>query len=521
MSFLDADIVNLGVEPISVSAPAGGSVRFDPEFEQLSAEIAKTESMSPVPVDWNAVTQLSRSLLKTKSKDFRLASYLAVGLYQTKGFEGLLSGLALYCSLLKNYWETAFPEKNRMRGRVGAVQWVDERLPVALARKRVTASDELALELEQCLMDFVAAVQECFANEAPGFVDLIRVVHEQADGVRSRRDAAAAEAARQQEAEQAKAAAPPAAVGPGDVEGVLADCRTRLFEAAALLHAADPADPLSYRITRGITWGWQVALPTQEGGITYIPGPDPGAAQRFQELLSGRDWLRIVRETELGFLERVFAFDLQRHCVQALAELGEPYSAAKTAILTELQSLVLRLPGLLGLKFVDGTPLFSPATAHWVNTELSSAHPDAGSGSGDSRGGQDQELAKAVAEALRLSSGGELQKGLALFRRGIAQESRPRRRFLWRLEMARLCADSGKPQVALPLLTLLDEEIGRFSLEEWEPELSLEVIQQLFQCRQKLASAMSERPPDVQRQLGELYQRLCRLDVNAALTVDF
>ncbi len=524
MSFLDAEIVNLGVEPISASAPAGESVRFDPQFEQLSAEIAKTEALSPVPVDWGAVTQLSSSLLKSKSKDLRVASYLTLGLCHAKGFEGLLNGLALYRNLLKNFWETAFPEKSRMRGRVGAVQWAEERLPVALARKPAAASDELALEVEQGLLDFVAAVEECLANEAPGFVELRQLVQAQADAVRSRRAAAAAEeAAKQQQAEQAKAAPLPEAAGPGEVDAVLAECRTRLFQAAAMLLAADPADPLPYRITRGITWGWQVALPTQEGGITYIPAPDAGVAQRLQQLLSGRDWLAVLREAEAGFLEQVFAFDIQRQCAQALSELGEQYSAARKAILAELQSLLLRLPDLAGLKFVDGTPLFSLATAEWVRSEVVSSQPGAGGNTGAGRegAGDDQELAKTAAEAHRLFSNGELNKGLALFTNGIARESRQRRQFLWKLEMARLCVDAGKPQLALPLLTLLDEQIRRFSLEEWEPELSLAVVQQLFKCRQKLAAAMSERPPDVERQLGELYQRICRIDVNAALTVDF
>lgn len=81
--------------------------------------------------------------------------------------------------------------------------------------------------------------------------------------------------------------------------------------------------------------------------------------------------------------------------------------------------------------------------------------------------------------------------------------------------------DSGKLQLALPQLTSLDEEIGRFALEEWEPELSLEVIHQLFLCRQRLAAGLQEKAPDVQNQLQNLYERLCRLDVNAALAVEF
>jgi type VI secretion system protein VasJ len=520
MAHLDPEIVKLGTEPISASAPAGESVRYDPQFEQLSSEIVKTESLTPIPIDWNTVAQLSTAILKAKSKDYRVASYLALGLYQTRGFEGLLSALAAYQDLLVNFWETAFPEKARMRGRVGAVQWLSERLPVAMTRKKATGSDDLVLELEQAALSFVATVEQCFANDAPPFVDVLQPIQALADEVRGRR--AADEAARQQAEQKQNQPQAPAAVeetiDPADIDRVLEDCRTRLFSAAAVVMSSDVTSPLPFQITRGVTWGWLAALPPSDGGVTMLPPLNTTAAERIEQLSAARDWLGVVREGESGFAERVFGFDLQRHSVQALTELGERGSAARMAVVTALQALLRRLPGLLQLKFSDGTPFFSPVTLNWVNTEIL-----IGGGTGGDRrdGAPDAELGKAVSEALRLSASGELAKGIALFKDGISRASNRRDRFLWRLELGKLCMDSGKAQLALPILTLLDEEVVRFSLEEWEPELSLAAVQQLFRCRQTVASTLPERPPDVERQLRELYQRICRIDVNAALTVDF
>jgi type VI secretion system protein VasJ len=115
---------------------------------------------------------------------------------------------------------------------------------------------------------------------------------------------------------------------------------------------------------------------------------------------------------------------------------------------------------------------------------------------------------------------GKLHDAVGLFKNGIARASQRRLRFLWRLHLARLCMDSGKPQLALPQLLALDEDVTRFALEEWEPELSLEVVRQLYLCRQKMAAGLQETRPDVEKQLTELYQRLARLDVNAALAVE-
>jgi type VI secretion system protein VasJ len=118
-------------------------------------------------------------------------------------------------------------------------------------------------------------------------------------------------------------------------------------------------------------------------------------------------------------------------------------------------------------------------------------------------------------------SSGKLQDAIALVKDGIAKSPLRRFRFLWRLHLAKLCIEAGKLQLALPQLLSLDEEVGRFSLEEWEPGLSLEVVQNLFVCRQKLAATMQTQSADAENQLAQLYQRLCKLDVNAALAVEF
>jgi hypothetical protein len=78
----------------------------------------------------------------------------------------------------------------------------------------------------------------------------------------------------------------------------------------------------------------------------------------------------------------------------------------------------------------------------------------------------------------------------------------------------------GKHQLALPQLLSLEEDLQRFSLDEWEPRLSLEAVRQLYLCRRSMTASLKPRPPDVDKQLDELYQRICRLDITAALAVE-
>ena len=145
MGLVNPEIAKLGTEPISPSTPAGESVQYDPQFDQISNEIAKTQSLTGAVVDWDTVVQLSTALLRSRSKDMRVAAYLTAGLLQKNGYEGLLNGLQMCSGLIREFWETAFPEKlTRMRGRVGALQWLADRFAVVLKTGTLRAPSRLA-----------------------------------------------------------------------------------------------------------------------------------------------------------------------------------------------------------------------------------------------------------------------------------------------------------------------------------------------------------------------------------------
>jgi type VI secretion system protein VasJ len=517
-----ADMVALGSNPISASAPAGESLRDDSDFDALRAEIAKTESLHGAVIDWDLIVRSASGILKTKSKDYRVASYLSFGLFQTEGYGGLLHGLQMFEALLRNYWETAFPEKTRMRGRVGALEWLQDRIAAALARKdRKPASDEIVLEFEKATKAFISAISDLFGEEAPKFTELLADAGARANDLRSR--LAAAEKSKEEQSHRAEAIARGEVTDAAAAEKILNECREKLWRVAAFYYEADPSDPLAYCLSRSIAWGWLASLPAHENHTTQIPAVPAEVVQRCMDVSKQSDWQSLVREVESNFAVSVFAFDLQRLGVHALGELGDPYSAAKQAVLTELANLIRRFPEVVELKFNDDTPFADPATRAWIEAEVLPAARGGrlggqAAGTGVSEGEKD--LDSAIRDAKGLMEVGKLQEAVKLFQDGIAKAADGRLRFLWRLQLARLCMESGRPQLALPQLILLDEDINRFGLESWEPKLSLEVVQQLFLCRQKLSAGQPEIRPDVERELQELYKRLWRLDASAALTVE-
>jgi type VI secretion system protein VasJ len=117
----------LGTQPIPGNKPAGATARYEPEFAQLEAEISKLGNPAGGEVKWADVISLSKTILSEKSKDLLVGSYLAYGLLQTQGYQGLLEGVKTINGMCQSHWDGMFPEVRRMKARESALDWLIDR----------------------------------------------------------------------------------------------------------------------------------------------------------------------------------------------------------------------------------------------------------------------------------------------------------------------------------------------------------------------------------------------------------
>lgn len=91
-------------------------MEYDPVFGEMERSAQGTPEhtigdavVSGAPPDWRAVRNQATDLLG-RSKDLRVAVYLARALANTDGLAGLSEGLALLRGLLERYWDTVHPQ---------------------------------------------------------------------------------------------------------------------------------------------------------------------------------------------------------------------------------------------------------------------------------------------------------------------------------------------------------------------------------------------------------------------------
>lgn len=508
-----AAVAALGTTPIAGANPAGVSARYEPEFEKLAAEIAKLESVEGrSSIKWDIVVESGVALLSGKTKDLLVSSYLTLGLLQEDGYPGLAAGLTACKDILTTFWENVFPEKTRLRARAQAVQWMADRVTPALQeRPSASKSDKEPLTAAlAALAELATLAGQKFEEGGPSLNEFQSVLQDKlysvpADETPSSSEPAAAAAA----SPDSSSAAPPPAPAQREIDSpdaareALNEMKERRIKAATVLREANPADPLPYRLLRAAVWEDLVEAPAAKDGVTEQAGGDASFTTQIEARLEKGEYASAIADCEGKLAADRLWLDSNFFLNRAMEGLGKPYLAARRAVAAEVVRLVRACPALLEIKFADGTPMAGEPTRLWILHELSALPATSAAPAGA--------LEAALSEARKLVARKSFPEAAALLQKELRSAPNRRDRFLGRLYLAKLCAEAGRMDLALPQLEGLDEEGRKFAVEEWEPTLAAEIARELWRCHK--ASASPEKA-------AEFYGRLCRLDLGAALAID-
>ncbi|MGA1826157.1 MAG: type VI secretion system domain-containing protein [bacterium] len=421
-------IATLGLQPIADDKPTGNSARYASEFDILGAEILKLESNEPDSIDWAKVEELSVFILQTISKDLLVASFLCEALFIQQNFDGLSIGFTILRDMLKEYWDSLFPEIDRMKGRISAIEWLIKQLSASIPQKNSGPSNrQRVIECSNLWEEIDALLQEKLKDNTPDsskIKDLFqnRVKEQEKDTCGSPRIS--------------------------DTKKALLHAQATLIRIAALIRTKHPENPLPYRIVRAVTWMMLDHLPPAKNQITDIQEISSSIRTSIEKDLQSKDWLKVINCVEDIFVKYPFSFWLEGHkySIQAMEKLGPSYSKARLVIIEEFAHFIRRFPDIVTLRFSNGAPFASEQTKQWIKNEIA-----CGTG---------------------------------------------------------------------PI-----KDTDFFSLEHWDPVLSVEVIYLLLHCYYRgIQKETGETPKvldeEMRKKCSQLYGRLCQLDLEKALQME-
>ena len=494
------ELIGLGRTPISDQQPTGADVRYEPSFEQLENEFAKSNSPSADgTVLWDKVVALSSDILANQSKDLLVACYLAAGLMKQDGLEGLAVGIHILKDIIGTYWDTLFPPVKRIRGRINAIEWFVEKVeesisdiepviwPAATCDAFFSDLSELDNNIHQymdngpVLLSLESRLTELISSQPAdeGNAEASAPSEEKQEPVTSATAPKTAISTESRKPSPPKpAVATPAETVPSGVN--MDDVPKRLIKqglellggASTALMKQEPLTPLPFTLNRFIAWLPIRQLPPATEGKTLLPPPDEQVISSLESMLQSRSWRELLVSAESRVRQYLFWLDLHRYVAVSLEQLH--YQDIAGTVITDTGVFMKRLPGIENLMFSDGRPFASGETRDWLREATSdngheqSAMPVV---SGD-------EVSALIVEEFKVAQGliaeQKTKQAMDSFREHINRAASQKERYLWEIALCRLVLRAKQPRVALPFAHRLLDTIDRYSISEWDPALALE-----------------------------------------------
>lgn len=513
-SKLSAHYLELAKASVSEESFAGEDVRFSGEYEALESELGKAQSMHESgQIDWLKIRESSEKLLRTQSKDLRVAAWLTWALYQRESFQGLLAGLGLLHHLSEHHWDDIHP--NKARTRCAAINWLVPRLDQVL-NESVAIKEQLPMfrQLLEHLEGLDTACIKHLGDDAPLLLPISRRlknrVQRAADNQQEPGVVGAAVAQVKQVATQLFSPGAPI-----DNEKEAHKALRAQQESARLLCAwwlkQNAADVRALRLNRTLLWLPIDAVPERNAEqITALRGLPTDKLKTFQDRYDQAKYADLLVELEASLAKAPFWFDGQRMVWECLQCLNAEMAMREVEIHFAL--LIQRLPGLIELRFHDGAPFAEPATRVWISANvmphLQTASAPRKIEATDTQPGWEL----ALEEVLPILRKDGLKAAVQILKLGLQSAQGGRARFFWQFALARLCFMAKKYELAKTQLETLDQTLQDSGLHAWEPDLALQVLHLLHSCCELLPQNHA-----VRERKEEIYRRLCHLDLEVVL----
>jgi type VI secretion system protein ImpA len=256
--------------PISEAQPCGEDIAFSTEMDAIArARQADDPSIdqgawvtSLKEADWKFVHASCAQLIETRSKDLKLAVWMAEAGAHTNSFRGLGDGMRLLAALCERYWDELYPlpDESGFEQRIGNLCWIAAHAPRLIRDMPLTEGEgypALLADVEWCLgavAELERTVDERLGADGPSFLAaraaLEAVVHSITPLAR------AADTTSVQHVHLPGATAPASQIGPGPIQN-RSQALAQLREVAEYFRRTEPHSPVAYLADRAASWGEQ------------------------------------------------------------------------------------------------------------------------------------------------------------------------------------------------------------------------------------------------------------------------
>lgn len=299
----------------------------------------------------------------------------------------------------------------------------------------------------------------------------------------------------------------------------------QIAAAAEFLRTLNPASPVPYLLCSGLRLG--ETRGADLGDRNFPIAPPTETRQAMRRLANDSNWdelMQLCLKTMAEPCGRVW-LDMHRYAWRAASEAWN--TSLATTIAGTVRQFLTDLPDIRTMTMDDDTPAANAETQQWIDAEILPPVPEyvpqetyaepepepAYEPPAYVPQAQAEDAPPDIYEtALAVLKRGRVAEAINMLVRDSEQQPSGRAKFHRRVQMAQLCLAADQGAVAYPVLRDLSTEMERRGLDTWESgETLAQPLSLLLRCLDQRKGTEEERE--------KIFERLCRLDPQAALTV--
>ncbi len=504
------DWVGSTFDPFS-SNPEGEDPRYSDSFVAIKQEIDKLAD-----TDYQLVIDEAISILTTEAKDLRVAGYLILGLIYLEGVKGLVIGLQVYVQLLENYFESSFPKK--INAKITAITWLNNNKILFYLGNDENEIESYQLdEVSELITKLNSLVKDGFSGNDDISIPEVTILNAWLEKNKKLANAKIQQAEAKQKAAAASSATSSTVSSTGglspslgaiqsdkDVINAIKTLAKHLMSSEQYIQAIG--------ISRSINWSL-TSLPVNENGKTRLPAPRKTGLNTIKQLIAKGDNKSALVQSEAMMFEpgSNFLLDLQLLSFTAAKNMKREDVSKYIALQTSI--FLQRLEGIETLKFNDDSPFVQADTKIWLD-EISAM----GGGGTSLQLELDEALDETITQARSVAESKNLQEGLAVFSQYNAYSEK--QRFKMKLQMAVMCLEDNRSELALPVLDDLCDKAEQYSLAMWDSSLHILLLKHTQNAiRGMIATSTDDEKILYEKRLVTISNQICKTDIQQALSV--
>ncbi len=531
-TIIASELLSIITSPFSGDNPFGENINYEPDFDVLKSEVGKVGN-----IDYTLVEEKSHSLLKEKSKDVRVLSFLSFVYLRNENWEAFSDIFDGMAQLVEQDYNALFPE--RPRAKQLAFKWLSEQRYKDTVEIKKPTEDvyDHTQRLVEALTKIKKVLEDNFPDGSPFPSGLYSCAQKWEKSTKPKPKpepaAPAAPASGEAAAPAADSAAPTPAgqtptpasapqVSQGPMENTK-DAQANGRKIALFLIEKEPEKSMGYRLIRTLRWSAVEKPPPAESSKTKIEGP-PEARKTFLTGLVGKgEWKKLLESTEKDFSSGPthYWLDLQRMSATASKNLGEAYKQVHEAICLETALFLNRIPEIPDLCYADGSPFCDEATKDWIGSDVSSVLSSSEGRSAGGAGSSDGPLREEKKEINELVSAGKTDKAVEILQSRMNDSGSQRINFKRSLMLCNLLFSAKHADIACAILESLHEKITAYNLDKWEPDLAVDAWCLLVKAYKLVGSSKPQNMQiAIQEKQNSILSKISCIDPKSALKLN-